>query len=82
MERKKRERVREKRKAGQEHMEREGAGRKGSGREESQNKRAGRWASSLFYIKPGLPGCSQVTAGQSLEGMLTVLIRLHFGGKK
>jgi hypothetical protein len=25
---------------------------------------------SPFYTKPGLPGCCQVTAGQSLEGML------------
>jgi hypothetical protein len=51
-------------------MEREGGrgqGRKGSGTEE--NKRV-REQNSLFYSKPGIPGCCQVTVGWSLEGML------------
>ena len=59
---------------------RRGERRKESEREETQGERSSReskeGANSPFYSKPGLPGCCQVTAGQSLEGMLTETCRL------
>ena len=49
-----------------------GGARGQEARERSRSKRE-EGASSPFYSGPGLPGCCQVTVGQSLEGILTFL---------
>jgi hypothetical protein len=48
-------------------------GEKGQGGKESKREE---WASSSFYTESGIPGCCQVTVGQSLEEMLTGSIKL------
>ena len=56
-------------------------GEKGKGGEDRvgarrQDQERAEGASSPFYSESGIPGCCQVTVGQSLEEMLTFL---HFG---
>jgi hypothetical protein len=48
-----------------------GQGDKAGARKEEQESEEG--ASSPFYSGSGLPGCCQVTVGQNLDRMLTVV---------
>ena len=54
-----------------EHVKKEGGGEWG---ERGKKARERGEASSPFYSKSGIPGCCQVTVGQSLEEMLTLRV--------
>jgi hypothetical protein len=69
--------------AAHEHMERVGRGMgveetEGEGGKRVRGQESEEGASSPFYNESGIPGCCQVTVGQSLKEMLTVMLLFFF----